>query len=66
MKIALIGAGAVGAYFIWGFENAALSDREFTVVADRNRRDRLLKDGIKVNGVVYHPSVKTSEEAGKQ
>ena len=66
MKIALIGAGAVGAYFIWGFENAAPGDREFSVIADGERRERLIKAGVKVNGVVYHPAVKTPEEAGEQ
>ena len=66
MKIALIGAGAVGGYFIWGFENAGLQDREFTVIADGERKDRLSKDGVKVNGTVYHPAVKSPEEAGVQ
>ncbi len=66
MKIALLGAGAVGGYFIWGFENADLPDREFTVIADGARLDRLNRDGIKVNGTVYHPDVKTPEDAGVQ
>ena len=66
MKIALLGAGAVGAYFIWGFENADLKYRDFTVIADGARLDRLKESGIKVNGTVYHPSVKTPEEAGPQ
>ena len=66
MKIALIGAGAVGAYFIWGYGNADFSDREFTVVADKERCDRLAKEGIKVNGKVYHPAVRTPEDAGVQ
>ncbi len=63
MKIALIGAGAVGGYFIWGFENANLPDREFTVIADGARLERLKRDGVKVNGTVYHPAVKTPEDA---
>ena len=66
MKIALIGAGAVGAYFIWGFENAALSDREFTVIAEGERLERLRREGIKVNGTLYHPAVKSPAEAGVQ
>lgn len=66
MKIALLGAGAVGAYFIWGFENAGLSDREFTVIADGERLERLKSSGIKVNGKVYHPSIKSPSEAGVQ
>ena len=66
MKIALIGAGAVGGYFIWGFENAASDDREFTVIAEGARRDRLVAEGVKVNGTVYHPAVKDPREAGIQ
>ena len=66
MKIALLGAGAVGAYFIWGFENAGLSGREFTVIAEGDRKERLASEGIKVNGTLYHPCVRTPEEAGVQ
>ena len=58
MKIALLGAGAVGGYFIWGFENSDVPDRELTVIADGERLERLTRDGIKVNGNVYHPAVK--------
>ena len=66
MKIALLGAGAVGAYFIWGFETAGLSDRDFSVIAEGSRRDRLASEGVKINGKVYHPAVRTPEEAGVQ
>ncbi len=66
MKISLIGAGAVGAYFIWGFENANIPDREFTVIADGDRLKRLKDSGLKINGKVYHPNVATPEEAGEQ
>lgn len=66
MKIALIGAGAVGAYFIWRFDQADPKEKEFTVIADGDRKDRLVKDGIRINGTVYHPAVLTPEEAGEQ
>ena len=66
MKIALLGAGAVGGYFIWGFENADLQDRQFVVIAEGERLERLRRDGIKVNGTVYHPSVMSPDEAGVQ
>lgn len=66
MNIALIGAGAVGAYFIWGFENANISDRRFTVIADGERKKKLSGDGVKINGTLYHPSVASPEEAGVQ
>lgn len=66
MKIALLGAGAVGGYFIWGFENDERADRNITVIAAGERRKRLESDGVKVNGRVYHPSVKSPDEAGIQ
>ena len=66
MKIALIGAGAVGGYFIWGMENSDRDDRKFTVIAEGDRKKRLAEKGIKVNGTVYHPHVATPEEAGAQ
>ena len=66
MKIALIGAGAVGGYFIWGFGADEDPNREFTVIADGSRREKLLANGVRVNGTVYHPNVKTPDEAGVQ
>lgn len=66
MKIALVGAGAVGAYFIWGFDKADPKEKEFTVIAEGDRRDRLAAEGIRVNKVTYHPAVKSPEEAGPQ
>jgi 2-dehydropantoate 2-reductase len=66
MKIALLGAGAVGGYFIWGFENADLKDRDFCVIAEGERLERLKRDGIKVNKEVYHPTVMTPFQAGVQ
>lgn len=70
MKIALIGAGAVGAYFVWGLdgiENMPENgiEREFIVVAEGERLKRLSDNGIKVNGKVYHPTVKSPEDAGE-
>ena len=65
MKVALIGAGAVGAYFIKGFGDAPVgSVSEFFVIADGERKERLTRDGVKINGKIYHPTVKTSKEAG--
>lgn len=73
MKIALIGAGAVGAYFVWGFgkcegkEKDIAGDgtkREFVVIAEDERYTRLKENGVKVNGTVYHPAVNTPSEAG--
>lgn len=61
-KVALLGAGAVGAYFIWG-----LSERmgeNFCVIAKGERKKRLEKEGLIINGKKYTLSVKTPEEAG--
>lgn len=66
MKIALIGAGAVGAYFIWGLDGADPKEKEFTVIAEGARKERLEGEGVRVNKVTYHPVVKTPEEAGPQ
>ncbi len=66
MKVALLGAGAVGGYFIRSYEEADRPDPEFAVIAEGERRDRLASDGIKINGKVYHPAVKTPAEAGVQ
>ena len=63
-KIALIGAGAVGAYFIWGF--AGLEDVELTVIADGDRKERLARGGLTINGKNYPLLVKASAEAGEQ
>ena len=59
-KIALIGAGAVGAYFIYGFTN--LKDISFCVVAEGERAERLRKEGINNNDTVYRPEIKKPEE----
>ncbi len=60
-NVALIGAGAVGAYFIYGF--TGLEDLSFCVVAEGERAERLKKDGVIINEKTYHPEVKTPEEA---
>ena len=64
LKIALIGAGAVGGYFIWGFhENPNI---EFTVIAKNERKQKLISNGIKINNENYYPNILTSQEAGVQ
>jgi 2-dehydropantoate 2-reductase len=61
-KIALIGAGAVGAYFIWGLSER--KDIDFCVVAEGERRERLLREGIVINGAAHTFAVRTPKEAG--
>ena len=63
-KVALIGAGAVGAYLIWSFDGAA--GVTFTVVAEGERRERLARDGVLINGQPYPLRVQEPDEAGPQ
>ena len=57
---ALIGAGAVGAYFIWGM--AGVPDIDFCLVAEGERAERLQRDGVLINGETYHLPVKPPED----
>ena len=60
-SVALLGAGAVGSYVIWG-----LTGREnlrFGVVAEGARAERLACDGCAINGETYHPVVWTPQQA---
>lgn len=59
-KVALLGAGAVGAYFIWGLAKK-LGDN-FFIVAKGERKERLEKEGLIINGQSYSPSVKEPKE----
>ena len=47
-KVAVLGAGAVGSYVIWGL--SARRDIELGVVADGPRGERLAKEGCAING----------------
>ena len=60
-KVAVLGAGAVGSYVIWGL--SARRDIELGVVADGPRGERLAKDGCAINGKVYRPAVWTPGQA---
>lgn len=63
-KIALIGAGAIGAYLIWSFEDAA--DVTFTVIAEGERAERLERDGVRINGERHSLRVREPARAGEQ
>ena len=60
-KVAVLGAGAVGSYVIWGL--SARRNIELGVVADGPRGERLKKDGCAINGKIYRPAVWTPQEA---
>lgn len=59
--VAVMGAGAIGAYFIWGLSEKL--GRNFCVIADGERADRLHAEGIVINQKKYMPEVKTPEQA---
>lgn len=60
-KVAVLGAGAVGSYVIWGL--SARKDIELGVIAEGERAERLKKDGCSINSAVYRPQVWTPREA---
>ena len=45
---AVLGAGAVGSYFIWGLQ-PKLGD-DFWIIADGSRKERLERQGVTING----------------
>lgn len=59
--VALIGAGAIGSYFIAGLSEK-LGDNLW-IVAEGERKERLSKNGIVINGKRYALNVKTAQEA---
>ena len=60
-SVALLGAGAVGSYVIYGFSGCP--DIRFSLVAEGARAERLQNDGCLINGDVYHPEVLSPSEA---
>lgn len=58
---AILGAGAVGSYIMWGL--AKKKEIDLCVVASGERKARYERDGFVINGQVYHPAVRTPEEA---
>ncbi|MCF0229453.1 MAG: 2-dehydropantoate 2-reductase [Parasporobacterium sp.] len=59
--VAILGAGAIGSYFIYCLTEKLGDD--LCVVAAGDRAQRLRNEGININGVNYIPNVKTTEEA---
>lgn len=60
-KVAVLGAGAVGSYVIWG-----LSEKkgvELGVIAEGARAERMRSQGCAIIGRVYRPQVWTPQEA---
>ncbi len=61
MKVALLGAGAIGGYFIPGLTRYLEDD--FFLLADKKRAERLKKEGVLINDEMYYPNVLSYEEA---
>ena len=63
-SVAILGAGAVGCYVLWGLANkAAANSLQLGVVAEGSRAERLRQNGCTINGQVYHPQVWTPQQA---
>ena len=60
-SVALLGAGAVGSYIIWGLSK--LPDISFGIIAEGSRAARLRDEGCTINNVTYHPQVWNPQEA---
>lgn len=60
-KVAILGAGAVGSYMIWGLSER--DDIELGVIAEGERAERLSANGCLINGETYRPEVWTPEQA---
>ena len=60
-SVAVLGAGAVGSYVIWGLSRK--KDIRLGVIAEGERADRLKKDGCRINDEVYRPEVWSPQEA---
>ena len=54
-SVAVLGAGAVGSYVIWGLSQKP--EVRLGVIAEGERADRLRKNGCAINGRIYHPEV---------
>ena len=64
-SVAVLGAGAVGAYILYGLSQT--KDVDFCVVADGARKERLVRDGILIDNKksvqTFRPAVRTPQEA---
>ncbi len=59
-RVAVLGAGAVGSYVLWGLSGR--EDIRLGVIAEGERAERLRK-GCRINDATYHPEVWSPEEA---
>ena len=59
--VAVLGAGAVGAYVLYGLKDTFKEN--LWVIAEGDRAERLKTEGLVINGIPYTLNVKTPEEA---
>jgi len=62
-SVAILGAGAVGSYVIWGLSQK--TDIRLGVLAEGERAERLSQEGCLINGTVYRPEVWNPGDAGE-
>ena len=60
-SIAILGAGAIGAYLLYGFQETY--GKNLWVIAEGDRVRRLKEEGLVINGVPYRLNVKTPDGA---
>lgn len=60
-SVAILGAGAVGSYVIWGLSKR--EDIRLGVIAEGERKERLERNGCLINGKIYRLEVWTPQEA---
>ena len=58
--VAILGAGAVGSYMIWGLSKR--EDIKLGIIAEGERAERMKKSCM-INGITYHPEVWSPQEA---
>lgn len=61
--VAVLGAGAVGSYVIWGLSQNKALDIELGVIAQDDRAKRLKSQGCMINNENYRPKVWEPKEA---
>lgn len=63
-SVALIGMGAVGT--IYGNLLYKTYGSNFVVIADKNRKEKLKKDGFTLNGKIFHPEIVSNGALNKK
>ena len=59
-SVAILGAGAVGSYILWGLSKKEL---DLCIIAEGKRKERYETDGFVINEKLYKPVIKTPSSA---